>query len=81
MLAFGPRSGEVRCFGLCQGGVFEAVGGVFLVMCPDDSGRGPLFVVGGDGRSCSLAGCEDGLRECGVVPEMVRRVGAWRGES
>ena len=31
MLAFDPRSGEVRGFGLCQGDVFEAVGGVFLV--------------------------------------------------
>lgn len=27
MLAFDPRSGEVRDFGLCQGDVFEAVGG------------------------------------------------------
>lgn len=81
MLAFDPRSGEVRDFDLCQGDVFEAVGGVFLVTCPDDSGRGPLFVVGSDGRSRSLAEYEDELRECGVVPEMVRHVGAWGDES
>lgn len=45
MIAFDPRSGEVRDFDLCQGDVFEAVGGVFLVACPDDSGRGSLSMM------------------------------------
>lgn len=81
MLAFGPRSGEVRDFDLCQGDVFEVGSRPFLVMCPDDSGHGPLSVVGEDGRSRSLAEYEDELRECGVVPEVVRHVGAWGDES
>lgn len=82
MLAFDPRSGgEVRDFDLCQGDVLEAVGGPFLVTCPDDSGRGPLSIVGRDGRSRSVAECEAEWRTRGVVPEMVRHIGAWRDES
>ena len=80
-MAFDPRSGEVRDFGLCRGDVFEVGSRLFLVVCPDDSGRGPLSVVGEDGRGRSLAEYEVELRECGVVPEMVRHVGAWRDES
>lgn len=81
MLAFDPLLNEVRDFDLYAGDVFEVGSRPFLVMCPDDSGHGPLFVVGEDGRSRSLAKYEDELRECGVVPEMVRHVGAWRDES
>ena len=81
MIAFDPRSCEVRDFDLCQGDVFEAVGRVFLVTCPDDSGRGPLSVVGEDGRSRSLAEYEDELRVSGAIPNMVRHIGAWRDES
>lgn len=77
MLAFGPRSGGVRGFDLYAGDVFEVHSRPFLVTCPNDSGRGPLFVVGEDGRSCSLAEYEGGLRASGVVPQAVRHVGAW----
>lgn len=41
--------------------MFEVGSRPFLVMCPDDSGHGPLFVVGEDGRSRSLAKYEDVL--------------------
>lgn len=81
MLAFDPRSGEVRDFDLHAGDVFQVHQRPFLVTCPDDSGRGPLSVVGEDGRSRSLAEYEDELRASGVVPQMVRHVGAWRDES
>lgn len=46
MLAFDPRSGEVRDFDLCQGDVFQVHQRPFLVTCPDESGRGLLSVVG-----------------------------------
>ena len=81
MMAFDPRSGEVRDFDLCQGDVFEVSSRPFLVTRPDDSGRGPLFVVGEDGRSRSLAEYEDELRVSGVIPNMARHIGAWRDES
>lgn len=81
MMAFDPRSGEVRDFDLCQGDVFEVGSLPFLVTRPDDSGRGPLFVVGKDGRSRSLAEYEDELRVSGAIPNMVRHIGAWRDES
>lgn len=80
MLAFDPRSGEVRGFDLCQGDVFEVGSRPFLVMCPDDSGHGPLSVVGEDGRSRSLAEYEDELRVSGAIPNIVRHLGAWRDE-
>lgn len=80
MIALDPFTDKVREFDLCQGDVFEAGGDVFLVTCPNDSGRGPLSVVGEDGRSRSLAEYEDELRASGMVPQMVRHVGAWRDE-
>lgn len=81
MLAFDPRSGKVRDFDLCQSDVFEVGSRTFLVASPSDDGRGPLFVVGEDGRSRSLAEYEDELRVSGVIPNMVRHIGAWRDES
>lgn len=61
VLVFGPCLGEVWDFGLCWGGVFEVGSRLFLVVCPDDSGYGPLFVVGEDGRGRSFVGYEGGL--------------------
>lgn len=81
MMAFDPRSGEVRDFDLCQGDVFEVGSRPFLVTCPNDSGRGPLSVVGKDGRVRSVDECEAEWRTRGVVPVMVRHIGAWRDES
>ena len=81
MIAFDPFTNEVREFDLCAGDVFEVHSRPFLVTCPDDSGRGPLFVVGKDGRSRSLAEYEDELRVSGAIPNMLRHIGAWRDES
>lgn len=81
MLAFDPRSGEVREFDLYPGDVLEVGGDVFLVTCPDDSGRGPLSVVDEYGRVRSIEECETEWRTRGVVPEMVRHIGTWRDES
>lgn len=81
MIALDPFTNEVREFDLCAGDVFEVRSHPFLVTSPDDSGRGPLSVVGKDGRSRSLAEYEDELRASGVVPQMVRHIGAWRDES
>lgn len=81
MLAFDPRSGEVRDFDLCQGDVFQVHQRPFLVTCPRDDGRGPLSVVDEYGRVRSVDECEAEWRTRGVVPEMVRHIGAWSFES
>lgn len=54
MVAFDPRSGEVRGFGLHAGDVFQVHQRPFLVTCPDDSGRGSLSIVDGYGRVRSV---------------------------
>ena len=79
MLAFDPRSGEVRDFNLCQGDVFQVSSRPFLVTGPSDDG--PLSVVDEYGRVRSVDECEAEWRTRGVVPEMVRHIGAWRFES
>lgn len=81
MMAFDPRSDEVRDFDLCQGDVFQVHQRPFLVTCPSDDGRGPLSVVSEDGRSRSLTEYEGELRVSGAIPNMVRHIGAWRDES
>jgi len=78
MIAFDPRSGEVRDFDLCQGDVFEAGNEAFLVTL---SGDLSLRVVDMFGRSRSVDECEAEWCTRGVVPEMVRHIGAWRFES
>ena len=78
MIAFDPRSGEVREFNLYKGDVFEAGGEGFLVTL---SGDLSLRVVDELGRSRSVVECEMYMSEKVVVPEMVRHVGAWRDES
>lgn len=79
MMAFDPRSGEVRDFDLCQGDVFQVSSRPFLVTGPSDDG--PLSVVDEYGRVRSVDECEAEWRTRGVVPEMVRHIGAWRFES
>ena len=79
MIAFDPRSGEVRDFGLCQSDVFQVSSRPFLVTGPSDDG--PLSVVDEYGRVRSVDECEAEWRTRGVVPEMVRHIGAWRFES
>lgn len=81
MIAFDPRSGEVRDFDLCQSDVFQAHQRPFLVTCQSDDGRGPLSVVDEYGRVRSVDECEAEWRTRGVVPEMVRHIGAWRDEQ
>lgn len=72
MLAFDPRSGEVRDFDLCQGDVFEAGGEVFLVtLCGDLS----IVVVDELGRRRSVVECELYVSEKRVIPVMLRRLG------
>lgn len=72
MLAFDPRSGEVRDFDLYQGDVFEAGNEVFLVTL---SGDLSLVVVDELGRSRSVVECELYVIEKRVVPVMLRRLG------
>lgn len=79
MIAFDPRSGEVRDFDLCAGDVFQVSSHPFLVTGPSDDG--PLSVVDEYGRVRSVDECEAEWRTRGVVPEMVRHIGAWRFES
>lgn len=81
MIALDPFTDEIREFDLCTGDVFQVSSRPFLVTCPSDDGRGPLFVVGEDGRVRSVDECEAEWRTRGVVPEMVRHIGAWRFES
>jgi hypothetical protein len=81
MMAFDPFADKVREFDLHTGDVFQVHQRPFLVTCPSDDGRGPLFVVGEDGRVRSIDECESEWRTRGVVPEMVRHIGAWRDES
>lgn len=81
MIAFGPLMNEVRGFDLHAGGVFQVHQRLFLVTCPDDSGRGSLSIVDEYGRVRSVDGCEAEWRTCGVVPEMLRHIGAWGDES
>ena len=66
MMAFDPRSGEVRDFDLCQGNVFQVHQRPFLVTCPRDDGRGPLSVVDEYGRVRSVDECEAEWRTRGV---------------
>lgn len=47
MMAFDPFADKVREFDLHTGDVFQVHQRPFLVTCPSDDGRGPLFVVGG----------------------------------
>lgn len=79
MIAFDPRSGEVRDFDLCQGDVFQVSSHPFLVTGPSDDG--PLSVVDEYGRVRSVDECEAEWRTRGVVPEMACHIGAWRFES
>ena len=79
MMAFDPFTDEVREFDLYAGDVFQVSSHPFLVTGPSDDG--PLFVVGEDGRVRSVDECEAEWRTRGVVPEMVRHIGAWRFES
>lgn len=72
MLAFDPRSGEVRDFDLYQGDVFEAGNEVFLVTL---SGDLSLVVVDELGRSRSVVECELYVSEKRVIPVMLRRLG------
>ena len=79
MLAFDPRSGEIREFDLCTGDVFQVSSRPLLVTGPSDDG--PLSVVDEGGRARSVDECEAEWRIRGVVPEIVRHIGAWRFES
>lgn len=81
MIAFDPLMNEVRDFNLHAGDVFQVHQRPFLVTGPDDSGRGLLSVVDKYGRVRSVDECEAEWRTRGVVPEMVRHIGAWRDES
>lgn len=81
MIALDPFTDKVREFDLCQGDVFQVHQRPFLVTCPSDDGRGPLSVVDEYGRVRSVDECEAEWRTRGVVPEMVRHIGAWRDES
>lgn len=81
MIAFDPLLNEVRDFDLRAGDVFQVHQRPFLVTCPRDDGRGPLSVVDKYGRVRSVDECEAEWRTSGVVPEMVRHIGAWRDES
>lgn len=81
VIALDPFADEIREFGLCQGDVFQVHQRPFLVTCPSDDGRGPLSVVDEYGRVRSVDECGAEWRTRGVVPEMARHIGAWRGES
>jgi hypothetical protein len=81
MMALDPFTDEVREFDLYTGDVFQVRSHPFLVTCPSDDGRGTLFVVDEGGRARSVDECEAEWRIRGVVPEMVRHIGAWRDES
>lgn len=72
MIAFDPRSGEVRDFDLCAGDVFEAGNEVFLVTL---SGDLSLVVVDELGRRRSVDECEWYVMKKRVVPVMLRRLG------
>ena len=73
MIAFDPLMGEVREFDLYAGDVFEAGNEVFLVTM---SGAFSLRVIDMFGRSRSVDECEAEWCTRGVVPEMVRHIGA-----
>ena len=79
MIAFDPFTDEIHEFALCTGDVFQVSSPPFLVTGPSDDG--PLSVVGEDGRVRSVDEYEAEWRTRGVVPEMVRHIGAWRFES
>ena len=79
MMAFDPFADEVREFDLYAGDVFQVHQRPFLVTGPSDDG--PLSVVDEHGRVRSVDECEAEWRTRGVVPEMVRHIGAWRFES
>lgn len=81
MIALDPFTDEIREFDLCTGDVFQVSSRPFLVTGPRDDGRGPLSVVDEYGRVRSVDECEAEWRTRGVVPEMVRHIGAWRDES
>lgn len=81
VIALDPFTDEVREFDLYAGDVFQVHQRPFLVTCPDDSGRGSLLIVDEYGRVRSVDECEAEWRTRGVVPEMVRHIGAWRFES
>ena len=70
VIALDPFTDEVREFDLYAGDVFQVSSRPFLVTGPSDDG--PLSVVDE---------CEAEWRTRGVVPEMVRHIGAWRFES
>lgn len=72
MLAFDPRSGEVRDFNLHAGDVFEAGNEVFLVTL---SGDLSLVVVDELGRTRSINECELYVSQKYAVPVMLRRLG------
>lgn len=72
-------TGGERDFDLCQGDVFQVSSRPFLVTGPSDDGS--LSIVDEYGRVRSVDECEDEWRTRGVVPEMVRHIGAWRDES
>ena len=78
MLAFDLLLNEVRGFDLHTGDVFEAGSEVFLVTL---SGDFLPRVIDELGRVRSVDECEAEWRTRGVVPEMVRHIGAWRDES
>lgn len=79
MMALDPFTDEVHEFDLYAGDVFQVHQRPFLVTCPSDGG--PLSVVDEHGRVRSVDECEAEWRTRGVVPEMVRHIGAWRFES
>ena len=79
MIALDPFADKVREFDLRTGDVFQVSSHPFLVTGPSDDG--PLSVVDEYGRVRSVDECEAELRTRGVVPEMVRHIGAWRFES
>ena len=79
MIALDPFTDEIREFDLCTGDVFQVSSRPFLVTGPSDDG--PLSVVDEYGRVRSVDEYEGELRASGMVPQMVRHVGAWRDES
>ena len=79
MIALDPFTDKIREFDLCTGDVFQVSSRPFLVTGPGDDG--PLSVVDEYGRVRSVDECEAEWRTRGVVPEMVRHLGAWRFES
>ena len=88
MIAWGPFTDEIHEFDLCTGDVFRVSSRPFLVTGPGDDGLlsvvdecGRVRSVDECGRVRSVDECEAGWRARGVVPDMVRHVGAWRFES